>query len=103
KHHQGVIAKDQDQHHRHKEVEVGEEPRIALVVAHVACAVDMNQKADASNEQHHGDAQRVNQQRCVNAQIADVYPLPQLYLVEWLAESSRLIAEKGGEGYSKAA
>ena len=58
-----VRRQDQQQHREDEEVEVREEARVAPVPAHVGERVDVDQRRDAGDDQHHQDAQRVDEDR----------------------------------------
>ena len=60
--HQVVVGEDQDQHRRDEQVQVGEEAAAALVVRHVADRVEVDQAADAGDQQGEQDRQLVDQQ-----------------------------------------
>ena len=51
--HQQRAAEHQQQHEEQEQVQVGEEARVALVVVHVAGRVDVDQRADAGDDQRH--------------------------------------------------
>ena len=57
-----AVAQHQQQHRRDEQVQVGEEPPPARVVRHVADRVDVDQRADAGDQQHERQRQRVEQQ-----------------------------------------
>ena len=60
--HEG-IAEHEDEHGEDEEVQVDEEALEALVVVHVGDGVEVDQRADARDDQRHDHAQRVDQQR----------------------------------------
>ena len=57
--HQQVAAQRQRQHHRHEQVEVGEEAGVVRLVRHVAHAVDVDQEADTGHDQGQHGRQRI--------------------------------------------
>ena len=65
--HHEVIRGDQHQHRGDEQVEVKEEAGETLVAVHVADGVDVDQRADAGDEQHHRHRKRVDLQRPVEA------------------------------------
>ena len=69
--HHVVVAEHQQQHRRDEEVEVAEEPPAARVVRHVADRVQVDQGADAGDQQDEDRRQRVEQQPEVDLQLAD--------------------------------
>src|SRR4029077_14596827 len=53
--HQKILGQHQNQHEKYEQVQVGEEPIIAIFVCHVADGVNVDQQADAGDHhQHHG-------------------------------------------------
>ena len=91
---QVVVRQHQRQHHQDEEVEVGEEAREAGIVVHIAGGIDVDQEADAGDDQRHGDRELVEQQRDVDLEIAGDHPLPQHDLVAALFRGQ---AEHGHE------
>ena len=53
---QEVARHDQQQHREDEEVQVREEPRVAAVATHVGDRVEVDQRRDAGDHQHHEDA-----------------------------------------------
>ena len=53
KHEQEVAGEDQDGHEKEEEIEVAEVARVAGVVAHVADGVDVDEEADAGDDEQH--------------------------------------------------
>ncbi len=68
--HQIVVGEHQQQHRRHEQVQEGEEPAPTLVVRHVADGVDVDQTADAGDQQDEHDRQLVDQQADVDVPAA---------------------------------
>ena len=60
-HEQVIVGHDQDQHSPHKQVEVGKEPGIVLLVVHIPRGIDVNEQPHTRHYQHHGARQPVNQ------------------------------------------
>ena len=53
--HGQVGPQDQDEHGEGEQVEVGEEPGVALLLGHIADGEDVDEQADARDDQgHHG-------------------------------------------------
>ena len=75
--HEVVVGQHQQQHRGDEEVEVAEEPAPALVVGHVADGVDVDQPADAGDQQHEDDRELVDQQPDADAPAAAAEPLVQ--------------------------
>ncbi len=74
KHHQRIAGQHQHRHEKQKKVEVGEVPRVAFVVAHVADGVDVNQEADAGDDQQHDQRKLIEDEAEVDVQQAGVDP-----------------------------
>ena len=66
-HEQKVLRQHQGQHEKHEQVEVGEVAPVSLFVRHVADGVDMDQKADAGDDQQHDQRQGVEQEVKIGA------------------------------------
>src|SRR5690606_38330725 len=64
------VCEDQYQHGRHEQVELGEEARVAVIAVHVADRVDVYQEADAGDDQCHHQAELINHEAEVEAQVA---------------------------------
>ena len=77
-HQQDGIPEDQDQHREHEEVQVREEAREALVLVHVADRVDVDQRADAGDDEKHDGAQRVDREAEGDDEIAGRDPVEEL-------------------------
>jgi hypothetical protein len=75
---------DQHQHEGHEEVQVREVPRVARVRLHVADAEQVDQTADAGDDeqQHRGEA--IEPEGEVEMQVAGQHPVPQRDLAEGL-------------------
>src|SRR5438067_94542 len=52
-HQQVVVGQDERQHEEHEQIQVREEPVVAGVLPHVADGIDVDEKANASNDQQH--------------------------------------------------
>ena len=59
-HHEPRVREDQQQHREHEQVQVGEEPPVARVVAHVADRVDVDEQADRRDDDEQARGQRVD-------------------------------------------
>jgi len=75
--HRVVVREDEREHGRDEQVQVGEEPATAGVVRHVADGVDVDQAADARDQQGEQDRQRVDQQADVDLPGARLDPCVQ--------------------------
>ena len=78
--HHVVVAEHQQQHRGDEQVEVPEELAAPRVVLHVADRVQVDQRADAGDQQHEDAGQRVEQQSEVDLQLADVDEVEQAQL-----------------------
>ena len=59
KHEQVVVGQHQGQHEEHEEVEVGEEAVVAALMLHVGHGIDVDEEADAGDDQHHDHREMV--------------------------------------------
>ena len=71
-----VARQDQQQHREDEEVQVGEEARVAAVGAHVGDRVEVDQRRDAGDDEHHEDRQRVDQDRELGVDAGGVRVVP---------------------------
>ncbi|GAB3997550.1 hypothetical protein GCM10029992_20780 [Glycomyces albus] len=69
--HEVVAAEDEDEHGGDEEVEVGEESAPAFVVRHVADGVDVDEEADAGDQEREDAAERVEQEAGLDVEFAD--------------------------------
>ncbi len=72
--HEQVLAQDQRHHREDEQVQVGEEALVAVVVAHVAQRVDVDQEADARHDQRHDPAQRIQREAEIDMQGSEAQP-----------------------------
>src|SRR5262245_53001512 len=61
--HQKVISHHQQEHEEDKQVQIHEETNHAFVVTDIAERIDMNQKADAGDDEQHHCAQGIDLKR----------------------------------------
>ena len=73
-----VAAQHQHQHREDEQVQVHEELRELRVAVHVADRVQVDQRADAGDEQRHRDRQRVDQEPDAHVEAADVDPVEEV-------------------------
>ena len=78
---QQVAAEHQDEHRGDEQVHVQEELGVVLVALHVPDRVQVDQGADAGDEQHHGHRQRVDVEGGVDLEAVDRDPRPQVLAV----------------------
>src|SRR5258706_11681484 len=71
---QQVVAHHQRQHEKNKQIEINEEPDHVIVMAHVTQRIDVNQKADAGDDQQHHRGQRIDLKRQVDLERAGLNP-----------------------------
>ncbi len=62
KHEHIVVGQDQRQHGEHEEVEVSEEAVVAAFMRHIAGGINMDQHADAGDEQQPDAGERIEQE-----------------------------------------
>src|ERR1700690_2850194 len=53
KHEQKILRQHQRQHEEHEEIEIGKERPVALLVRHITDRVDVDEEADAGDDQQH--------------------------------------------------
>ncbi len=70
-----IGGENQNQHEEHEEIQVGEEAVVAAFVRHVAGGVNVNQEADAGDDQHHHDGELVQLQVESRAEIPGDNPV----------------------------
>ena len=58
-HQQVVVGEHQREHEEHEEVQVGEEAVVAVFVRHVPDGVNVDEEADAGDDQHHDERELV--------------------------------------------
>ena len=77
-----VVREDQDEHREDEEVQVTEEARVPVVVRHVRRGVEVDEEADAGDDEHHHAAQLVDAELDVDGDrrplvtARRVHPLP---------------------------
>ena len=69
-----VVGHHQDQHRGDECVQVDEELREVLVAGHVADRIEVDQRADAGDEQRHGDRKRVGHEPDVDTEATGGEP-----------------------------
>ncbi len=57
-----VVGEDEEQHREHEQVQVGEEPPVARVVAHVADRVDVDEQPDRRHDDQQAGGQGVDEE-----------------------------------------
>ena len=77
-HHQVVGGEHQREHRGDEQVEVREEPATAGIVGHVADRVDVDQRADAGDQQHEQPGQLVVRERHLDVEPAGLDPGEQI-------------------------
>ena len=75
---QVVVGEHQQQHRREEQVQIREKPTAVRVFGHVADRVDVDQRADAGDQQHEAHRKLVQLQAEVHVQFADRHPGEQL-------------------------
>ena len=67
-HHEDVAGEDQDGHEEEEEVEVAEVARVALFVGHVADGVDVDEEADAGDDEEHDERKLIEDEAEVDVE-----------------------------------
>ena len=96
-HDQEAVRQDQQEHREHEQVEVGEEPPVARVVAHVADRVDVDQQPDRGHHDQQAGGQVVDEEAGVDREVAGRDPLEQPDVEAALPER-RLSGQRGIRG-----
>ena len=73
-HQQHAVAQNQRQHRRGEKIQVREEAPKRLVVVHIAGSINVDQPADAGDDANHDRRERIDQERHVNLERAEVDP-----------------------------
>ena len=68
---QEIIREHQHQHGKHEEIQVAEEAVVAAFVRHVAGGVNVNQEADAGDDEDHNGGERVELEAPVGDEIRE--------------------------------
>jgi hypothetical protein len=79
-----AVSEDQHEHREREQVQVREEAPEAVVLAHVADRIDVDQEADAGHDQHHDRRQRIHLQPGRDLQIAGRDPAEEIELEQAL-------------------
>ena len=69
-----IIRRNQHQHGKGEQREIGEEPRLIRVFVHITPAVEMHERRDAGDHDQHDCGQCVNAQRPVEIETARAHP-----------------------------
>ena len=72
KHQDIVVPQDQGEHGEHEEVEVSEEAVVAALVRHVAGGINVDEHADAGDEQQPDGGERIEQEAGIGVEWAGV-------------------------------
>ena len=92
-----IGGENENQHEEHEQIQVGEEAVVAAFVRHVARGIDVDQEADAGDDQHHHDGELVQLQIESRAEIAGDDPIEEL-----LAERRLATGEEFAHGFQRA-
>ena len=92
-----IGGENQNQHEEHEQIQVGEEAVVAAFMRHVARGVDVDQEADAGDDQHHHDGELVQLQIESRAEISGNDPIEEL-----LAERRLATGEEFAHGFQRA-
>ena len=90
----------QREHRKHKEVQIGKVPRIAVVFCHVPNRVKMDHRTDKRDDEHHDHRERVDHEREIDMEITRDEPRKERLRKEpFLAgQSAELEENHGGDG-----
>jgi hypothetical protein len=73
--HQRVIRRQhQDEHEKHEQIQIREKARVAGIVRHVRCRINMDKPADAGDHQQHHQRELIDLQREIRAEAAGRNP-----------------------------
>ena len=86
------FAEHQHQHEEQEQVQVGEVARVTRIVLHVPDRIDVDQRADAGDDQRHDSGQAVEVERDLERSPADDRPRIG-GLDEWRAAASREVRQ----------
>ena len=64
-----VRGEHQDEHEKHEQIQVGEEAVVAAFVRHVAGGIDVDEPADAGDDQQHDDGELIDLQIEARAEV----------------------------------
>jgi hypothetical protein len=83
---QEAVRQDEQEHREHEQVQVGEEPPVARVVAHVADRVDVDEQADRGHDDQQAGGQVVDEEADIDLEGARRDPRVVLVAVALVAE-----------------
>ena len=73
-HEQVVVRQHQREHEEHEQVEVAEEAVVSALVLHVSHGIDVDEEADAGDDQHHDHREMVEIDAVVDGEIPGAHP-----------------------------
>ncbi len=80
-HHQVVLREHQREHEEHEEVEVGHEAVVAVVIPHVADRINVDEEADAGDDQQHDERKLVEVEAEINLEVAGADPVREVKII----------------------
>ena len=83
-HHQKIVRQDDPEHREREQAQAREVARERAVLAHVTPGKNVDGAADAGDDEHHQQTERVEPQPEVHLQIADLQPGHERFLLQWL-------------------
>ena len=98
-----IGGEDEDEHEEHEEVEVGKEAVVAAFVRHVAGGIDVNEEADAGDDENHDHGQLVHLEVEARAEkIATAYEIGNCDPVEeFLVNKFLALFEEFADGFER--
>lgn len=73
-HQQIVVSEYENEHREHEQVEIRKESTVTFVVFHVADGINVDEKADARDDEEHQCGKRIEQKRDIHLEYADGNP-----------------------------
>ena len=92
---QQTIAQNQRKHRRGEQVEIGKEAPKRIVVVHVAGGVDVDETADAGDDEDHHRRKRIDQKSHVDLKRTEVNPAIEIVDEKALFRLERFQNKKG--------
>ncbi len=92
-----IVAQHQQEHREGEQVEPAEEAPVRIIVVHVAGRVDVDQAADAGDDQRHQHRERIEPERDIDIEPADMNPAPEIVEHEAILGRQRQHHHEGAE------
>ena len=88
-HDEHVAGEDQSGHEEEEEIQVAEVARVAGIVVHVADGVDVDEEANAGDDEQHDKRELVEGKRKVDVEGAEADPVPKVSTVDGKAGAGK--------------